>query len=942
MRKIIQKVLDVTSSSKMSKATPTLIADTDLHSHIAETVQQLNSEITPDNPIAPYLEAYNSMFTKFDEAYERNLKLVRLCHEMNSTVILNANKISETLKYTKETSDIIESLRAEYEKAKRRLKMHNERAKEKLSEFQKLRDEYNEIRQAVKPSEEFIQQIEESQQAFSNVQEQIETTTQLLDEIQSENEWLKSELSKIESEIENYERQRKDIQKEKLNIDNEIAMIESSIQNLSDEKDSNEGSIDEFNERIELLNRSIKDSDLQFNSIKTETNSIKTRMAKLPKDIREQKKLLQVNLEQKHYLESQLNKKSDKFVELNQELQTISKEAEVNLVEFNNLTKQRRQNQQEKDQLLEKNSKLRTQLLNLQISVTRQTNENRTNNRVLINEKVFCSNQKKDFQDEIQTAREINNVTRNIVYETTQKKQNISSMQEKLSNLESDIMNRTVEMNDTNQKISNLQDQILNNTIENENKIAAHNELKQRIEEQAELNQKLTQERNSFKRQYENIISQHNELASQYESLTSAIEMMTDKVDRITEETIASKIKKEEANIASESLEKMRITALQGIERSKNSTQKLKAEQKTLSCVIEDTEKHLRQQEMEYRLMNNNYIMLWNQYELKNRKKDQLYSEKESIEAYRHKSEQMFNEKMNEIFNLQDQLQEQQEQQKILQLKARHANELIREKNRCLDLIAVERKKKMYLYHLSSNQIHISPYTMIYSTSIDGEEGLNHAYAINLNQRIVDAIQELDSLKKTRDELARRLKEKKERISSEYSVEDVKKYIDVYNEDLKMKEEEIEKCREMIRRNKEKASQSKEKNEQARLAVSYRKCVTQQLRQTNMELRKKTRNSCSNDQCMKPQTDSLDLSYITEPSSYMYQQSSSHVRNRKYENDASKQNQNVPRLRLNQNYNESQPPPMIQSQRYQPSLNPKIRIPKAERSPRYYRKYAMK
>lgn len=112
MRKIIQKVLDVTSSSKMSKATPTLIADTDLHSHIAETVQQLNSEITPDNPIAPYLEAYNSMFTKFDEAYERNLKLVRLCHEMNSTVILNANKISETLKYTKETSDTIEIGRA--------------------------------------------------------------------------------------------------------------------------------------------------------------------------------------------------------------------------------------------------------------------------------------------------------------------------------------------------------------------------------------------------------------------------------------------------------------------------------------------------------------------------------------------------------------------------------------------------------------------------------------------------------------------------------------------------------------------------------------------------------------------------------------------------------------------------------------------------------------
>ena len=110
----------------MSKVNLPLVADDDLHSHIAETVQQLNSEITPDNPIAPYLEAYNNMFTKFDEAYERNLKLVHLCHEMNSTVILNANKISDILIYTKETNNRIETLKAEYKKALLRLKTSKE------------------------------------------------------------------------------------------------------------------------------------------------------------------------------------------------------------------------------------------------------------------------------------------------------------------------------------------------------------------------------------------------------------------------------------------------------------------------------------------------------------------------------------------------------------------------------------------------------------------------------------------------------------------------------------------------------------------------------------------------------------------------------------------------------------------------------------------------
>lgn len=936
----------------MSKASLPLISDADLHSHIAETVQQLNSEITPDNPIAPYLEAYNDMFKKFDEAYERNLKLVHLCHEMNSTVILNANKISDILKYTSETNSRIESLKAEYEKARLKLKASTKGAEEKRAEFDRLRQEYNEIKQAIQPPEEVLQQIQETEQNFANLQEQIDNTNQLLSDLKKENEWLLSEFSKMQSELEVHKSNKKMTRKEKEEVNNEISKTENHIQELTDEKNSYDKLIEEAHNKIDSLKRSLLDFDIQTNSLITETNNIKAKITKIPKEMREQRKLLEANLEQKEFFDKQITKKTDLLEDLKQELQEISKDEEKNIAEFKTLTEQRRKNQQEKKLLTEKNSKLRIQLLNLQFANTKKKNENRTVNHVLMQEKVVYSNQKKDYQEEIQTTQKMNEVTLNYISETTQKKQTISDMQEKISSIQSDIINRTNEMNDLDQKTSTLEDKILNNTIENEKEISKHKALKQRIEEQTELINKLTQEKNSFKRQYENVTSQYNELRTQYDQLTSTIEMMTDKVDKIVEETKMSKVLKEEAKIAAESLEKMRVTAMQGIERSINSTQKLKAERRTLSCVIEDTEKRHKQQENEYRLMAKNYIMLQNQYELKNRKKDQLSSEKESIEAFRHKSEIMFNEKMNEIFDLREQLQVQQEKQKVLQSKVEYVNELIKERNRCLDMLQIEKKRKMSLYNLSMHQIHISPYSIDFSSSssilIENEEALNHIYAINLSQRIVDAMQELDKLRKERDELEKKLKEKKEKLSSDLTSDDVKKYIDAYNRDLKSKDEEIEKCKELIQKNAEKTTQSKEKNDQTRLAVSHRKTVTHQLRQTNIELRRNNiRNRTINqNQLMRQPSNSLDLSFITEPSSFMYQQSSARIRNQRdqVENEAQVYGQikNVPRLKLNRKINEGQPPPMIQSQRYQLSLNPKIRVPMSPKSPRNMRRYAMK
>lgn len=899
----------------MSKVNPTLIPETDLHEQITEAVQNINSEITPDNPIAPYLSTFNTMFQLFDEAYERNLKLVQFCREMNSTVIANANKISNLVKYTGENKTDFESLRAEYSKAQSTLKEARARADERRAELQQLRKIYYNLKQALQPSEDSEKEAEQIENDRTNLQEQIDTASNLLANTNKEIEYFQNEIKQIEADLQNYDDQIENVHQSKMDAMTNINQVDKITQELIIQRKEKETPISEVQKHLKKLSIKTKDMELQVSSLKCENTKITSRTCKKPKELRDLLKLKENNLDQKQFSENKIAQMTFNLENLNAELLNKSEENNRLTKEYISLLDEHHHNLQEKNRLANLAKQMKNQLATSRITHIKKTNETRQANYSMIHEKMAFSEERQDYLQLKKNCDDMSSVNQSITLETTQSKQTISMMQAKIDSLKIEINQTIAETDEIEQNAEAFEEQVRNNTREIEERIAYHRQIKNVIDHQSELIKKLQQEKSSFKRQYEKSKDSQNELQSQYEQLVSSIELLTDKVDKIVEKTQMNKILKAEANIASESLEKMRATTIAGINKSIESTEKLQAEQRTLQKVIEDTENHQRLQVREYHIIGKNYEMLQNQLELKNRMKDKLSDEKESIEALRTKGEKLFQQKMEEIFTLQDELDTHLEKNKILTVKAQHVTDLVNEKKRLVDLIAIEKQRRMTLYNLSNTQLHITPYM----TTLDNDLIIQHNYLLTLNQRIVDSIAELETLEKERDELKTQLTAMESK-QSQYSVDEIKKYMEKYINDLKEKEAEIERCKKLIRGNVEMQTASKEKNDQTRIQVSYRKTVEQQLKQTNKELRK----TLNEEQMMlmKQSNDDSDLSFVTEPSAVMYEQSSARIRLQGKGN-------NKNRI--------SQPQAIIQQ-----SWNPKIKVPKAMISPRVRPKYAMR
>ena len=406
--------------------------------------------------------------------------------------------------------------------------------------------------------------------------------------------------------------------------------------------------------------------------------------------------------------------------------------------------------------------------------------------------------------------------------------------------------------------------------------------------------------------------SAQEELRFQFEQVCSSINALTDKVVQIDEDTRNCAINKLEANTASDSLEKMKATTLQGIEQTRIATEKLQSEQRSLTRVAEESEKKQKLRIKDYKDISRNHVMLKLQVALKQRQIDKLKSDIETIEGLRHKSEKLFDEKMSEIETLQKEYDIKKEKVAFLEKKLQNVNKLKLEKKRCSEMLLIEEGKKMALYNAYGIKIGLSPYN---ANGNDNISALQHQYYLTLNQKIVDAINTLKKLKETRDDLQNKLNQMTQKLCK-FSMEEVESFIQKYNEDIKEKDKEIQKYQEQLQGNQNKIIMKREKNENARLQISNRKCIAQSLKQSNKELRSQ-----------------LSDSFITEPPEVLYYESSSQIRH----------NPRIPELNIQKNKVNQPPPPLINSQRYlSKGSSPRIQIPKGISTPRNYNRYALR
>ena len=79
--------------SSSEKEEITFESEGNLFEEISASVRDITSIAESDNPAAPYLLSFMATFKFFDQIYHRNVRLLEMIQEMNTTVVSNASKI---------------------------------------------------------------------------------------------------------------------------------------------------------------------------------------------------------------------------------------------------------------------------------------------------------------------------------------------------------------------------------------------------------------------------------------------------------------------------------------------------------------------------------------------------------------------------------------------------------------------------------------------------------------------------------------------------------------------------------------------------------------------------------------------------------------------------------------------------------------------------------
>ena len=834
-------------------------ADADIHSEIASYVSQLNAEISPENPISPYLEAYNSMFRAFDDAYNRNVRLVGLCQEMNRIVIMNATRIQDILGRTSNDRISMANLQEDFEQAQTELRRKLENEKVMKCEIQDLRARFDDlVRRADEQSKNHPELQEakavvggyfEDKRTIEELTSELESTRTLLEQHTRDVEQLKAELERSEIEIRNSEDVAGQEGEFKNRSEQEMANCQEDIEAMTREKEEMEKQIATQKEIVQAKRRELQKLQDQATAILQEQAGMKSRMLRKPKKLREIRIGIKTAQDEMAQIGKRLERCNEDETQGRAEVKMLTESQEKLLKEYEGVMAMKENIANEKKACKQRYQKLVNDKKTKEVKLSKKEGEKSMNNR-MISVKVGVLAKTKMAEAEVMTqAHNLKEQQKTMNSEAVIQKQNIRGLKEQMGRIEEDFSRKKNDRVDLQQRIESECDSSEMFKQQNMEQLKHLSALKTRVDHQTELTDKLRDERNTFKRQWEFCQAEQKELEHQYNSLVRDIEGMTDRIDGIVDEIKKNRKLKDETNAAMDFLHKMEKKCMDGMKNTDEVVQKLQTAERTLRRIYEESQHNQEQQQRDFQVQRSNFEMIKVELSAKSRHLEKLKSEIVTQNAYLNKCSELFRDKIEEIERLTAELDKKTAKTAELEKKMEKLKRLELGYKCLFQEHAVERMKKMALYHEYDHPLNVSHIHL--ACAVNPERVKEMKYLMTLSARINDADRQLRHLKEVRDKLQKDVDKMVERTDGP-NAEEVQAEINRYTEHLKHKEEEANEMRSTLEANKTGIRKQKGKAENARAMVTFRKNMAASLRQSNEELKK-------NEQ------EKTDQYFVTEP-----------------------------------------------------------------------------
>lgn len=844
----------MTRSSEKRPLTISFETEGDLHEEIKSLVEQINKESAPDSPESNYLIGLNSMYAQFEDSYTKNIKLLERCQDLNAQIIMNTSKIKTILDVTSKDQETMKELKSNYEEASKMVNFAHtaeQRAKEILTT---LREKVTTLSDQVQKGEAFSfgeeGSVFEASQDVKNLKKEILNGNNDIADLNNKISSAKTQLKLVQDGT-------KSLQQEVERLNTQMAMYDKQNDELLVTNETNSNLLTEIKPQIvqqkqDLESRSKKKAENSKNlvqqrhsyyellghltNLKDSSKQIKDKVLRRSKFLAD----LKSTNSSKQVVLTETSKKIDNRVEQldksKKEIKVANKSTQEYEEKLNELSEKSKALSEDKVQARLVGKQLRAKLVDLQFSLLKSDNETIQHNRQITKEKLDLVIQAKRKTEAEKTALDIHGQAITIKAETKGMKSRLETMKEKVLYLYQEVDEKRVEKYQMLARAEMTKESTEITKEQNEQQMEILEEYQNKTLDQVHLIELTREERNTYKRQYETLMKDHDQLKSEFTFLNNEFQEMEAKKEHLKKSIVTTHFDNMDHKTELMSLHILIEKYKKGIQETEKITSRIQAETQTLHFVIQQAQHDRIQLEQERSLLQNNLLMLRNEVVAKMRKYEDTYAEIQNTQAYLKKCSKLFNDKTAEMMKSIDHLKQLQSKTNNLEQKKERLNALEYDMHRMTSEYMIEQQKAVALVHEFSVPRNVHRWHAL--GAVDPRYVRQLKYRSILSSKIDKCHCMLIELKKERDQLKEELDtlNTKSEINGQLTVAKVQEYMAQYTESIKAKDREIRELRKQVDSNQPDIRNSIKKIDVIREKVTERRGTTALLNTRNKQL----------------------------------------------------------------------------------------------------------
>lgn len=808
------------------------------HEEIKALVDEINQTIGQDSDAAVYLASVADMHRFFEDTYSKNMRLLETCQEYNAQVIAYATKIKTLLDISESDRSTMKQMKSEYEEASKTVVLTHaaeEKAKNLLATLranvvqlsEQVRrgeafcfGEDSDVIQASQDVKNLLKEKQDGERELAQLQAQLEQTKIYVKHLGDDITSLKKEEERLNAQIDQHGKLISELKA--INDENyqQAMTVKPQIAQQRETLDKGQKEKNGFMKRKKTLKQQQYDLMVTMGQLKDEAKAIKDRINRRNKHLADLNGSKQRKEEHIDLIQRKMEDSGTEITELNKQMEDEKKKAGELSGQFDAIMGEAKNLSDKKAEVRKIARNLRTELIDTTFKLSQSDSETRHHERNMTAHQQMLENEKKKSLD---AAKETQALKDHIMFARLTirgTKKSMQSLKDKILGSLSEIDDKKVEIYQTETKTLMTKESTAIIDDQNQKHLEILAEYQRKIYDQSVLSDKLREERNIYKRQYEVLEEEHHEQKIQFEHLEKEYNELQERMNRVIYEIVKYRHKNIRLSEEEQMYEQLIENATKGIQEMERAVSRLQAEGQTLNYILNEAEHDAIQIQQERDRLFKNLALFKNEHSEKLKALDDLRSQIQTDETLLHKCSEQFREKNMEIERAVGELTGLEAKRRDLEKKRQKVEILQIRLQKLSTENLIENQKTTCLIHEFAVKRNVHRWNAL--EAVDPGLVKQLKYRLKLTGKLDAAHRELLELQKQRDRLKTEVEELKSKHDKAFSRYEVEECIRMYTENLKAKDAELAELKTVVNGNKDGLNTSMKTIADVRMRVNQR------------------------------------------------------------------------------------------------------------------------